>query len=51
MILRWPVVRHARFAWKILKFRIWWTLIGRHLGAWPNESDLEHLRDIWEGRA
>lgn len=50
-ILRWPVIRHVRFAWNVLKFQIWWTFIGRHLVAWPNESDLDYLRDIWEGRA
>lgn len=44
-------IRHIRYFFAQREFWIWWTYIGQHLGAVPNESDLQHLKNIWEGKA
>ena len=47
---RWPIIRHIRFFYLRWRFNVWWAAYGQYLGAAPNESDLEHLQKVWEGR-
>lgn len=50
-VKRLPVIRHTRFLYHAVRFE-------RHVRLWqkmgflvPQESDMRHLRAIWEGRA
>ena len=40
---RWPVIRHVRFLWTSMWFRIW--------AEGPlSENDVRYLNDIWDGK-
>ena len=51
--MRWPIIRHVRalyWAWHLDR----WTNECRQIGlggAGPNEADVEHLNNIWDGKA
>ena len=50
---KWPVIRHIRciyLSWGLQKWVEAWARAGIGHG-WPNESDIQHLRDIWRGKA
>lgn len=50
---RWPIIRHVRCIWLLYRVERWawqWVRMGIGLG-YPNESDIEHLRLIWKGKA
>lgn len=44
-------VRHIRHAYLSAMFWRWWYNMGKYLGAFPNESDLEYLEDVKRGKA
>ncbi len=48
---RWPIIRHVRWFYLNWRFVCWWNGLGRHLGAVPNDADLEYLDRVWEGEA
>lgn len=48
---RLPVIRHIRYLYLRWRFTQWWIAVGQHLGAYPNERDLDYLEDVWNGRA
>ena len=48
-----PVIRHLRYywhRWRVYRWARTWARLGIGLG-WPNQSDLDHLKAIWEGKA
>lgn len=48
---RLPGVRHVRYFYLRARFNAWWHSVGRHLGAVPNESDIEYLDRVWRGES
>ncbi len=42
-------IRHLRYWGKLLCFLVWWRRVGRHLGAYPNHRDMDHLEAVWRG--
>lgn len=44
-------IRHVRYFFLAWEFERWWDRLGRHLGAVPNQSDLEFLEKVWRGEA
>lgn len=50
MLKAWGI-RHIRYAWHSFRFSVWWDTQGRYLGAFPNQSDMDHLQAIRDGKA
>lgn len=49
---RWPIIRHIRwlyYDWRVHQHAATWGSIGIGLGH-PNQSDLDYLKLIWEGK-
>jgi hypothetical protein len=42
-------IRHIRYWWLRHKFALWWATVGCHLGAVPNQADLDYLEGVWKG--
>lgn len=51
VIKRWWGIRHVRYYIAAYQFNQWWNNFGRTFWLAPNDKDIQHLRDIWEGRA
>lgn len=45
-----PLIRHIRYLWFSFRFWTWWDMVGKYMGAVPNESDLKFLHDVWYGK-
>lgn len=48
---KWPVIRHARYLWARIRFGWWWWHVGSEIGLIPNAVDIQHMDDIWNGKA
>ena len=44
-----PIIRHIRWLYLSLSFGHWWDKVGRYLGCFPNQADLDYLQRVWEG--
>lgn len=52
MLKRLPIIRHVRYFWHAFWFSRFLRQCQRSgLGWFPQESDVQHLQDIWDGRA
>ena len=49
---RLPIIRHIRYFWHSFWLCRWLDYCRRHgLGFFAQQSDLDFLQDVWEGRA
>lgn len=46
---KWPIIRHVRWLYLTVRFNIWWSSMGQ-LFVCPNQSDLDYLDGVWEGK-
>lgn len=46
----WPIIRHVRFVVSVIRYVIWFELVGRFIGIGPADSDIEYLQGIRDGK-